>query len=482
MSGGGNSGVGERRYVPVIGALNNKMGQDGKGGNGTNVGNMRGNEEHGQGPKSPRYRGERAHGTYDKPYENQNSNHHISHPHGVVSRSGSNSSNASDTNINSHGNIGRNSDLHFDRETSGVKLIDSNDNSDIEYESSSITRKENVKILEGRRGDNNGGGGSLTGSEKITSTKDKEVEIEVVSNKNKVNARKLYEKRLSREERSKIQRNQISFIGAYESDGESKSKDKDNIDRDRDRERDRERENEFNNNNLNSNNNSNQNYQMNNQINSNNMNNLNNNLGNQNNHQNREFFSNGNPFNHSGSGGGNNHLHPINHIYSNNNNNNNIGNNIGSNSILNNSTNINLSNINNLKELSHNNNQNNNNYNNNNSNIDNQNNNMNNLNNNNNNNLNNNNNNNYVPLSNILTSISGSNSNFNMNIDRGPHSRIGSRRNSHVEDPFPVSEASASEHSDNGEEENSKERGYSKSKKTHQVRSICTLVFLCVHI
>ena len=102
----------------------------------------------------------------------------------------------------------------------GVKLLDSNECSEDEFETISDKRKAAVKEAEARRERE---GRMRPGSGKLTSRKEGDAS-EVGQNRNKVNAQKLYEKRISREERSKLHRSQVATVGVDESDGESRIK------------------------------------------------------------------------------------------------------------------------------------------------------------------------------------------------------------------------------------------------------------------
>lgn len=154
------------------------------------------------GVRSPRHRnrygGEYGHNPSAVfPYSGSN-NCHSSNHHGSNNNSDNNDSN---TKRDSRQDV----KLHF---------TDSTENSDVEFESSSVRRKELIKGTEGRR---EGGGVEPPGR--------KEDVLEIILTRNKVDARKLYEKRISREERSKVHRNQPSVFGAAEdSEGEYKSR------------------------------------------------------------------------------------------------------------------------------------------------------------------------------------------------------------------------------------------------------------------
>lgn len=232
MSGGGNSGVGDRRNVPsssnssiygrggtnaVAGASagvgSGKKDHDPKGQN-TPYGGTLKLQSMGETPpstmtKSPRSRGQRS------------NPHHFS---SNVIHSNNNSNNNSDTN-STPGATERN---HFYHDAVGVKMLDSNECSDDDFETISDKRRAAVKETEARRERE---GGIQTGSEKLASRNEGEGH-EVVQSKNKVNAMKLYEKRISREERSKIQRSQIATVGVDESDGESRMKEQKDADMD----------------------------------------------------------------------------------------------------------------------------------------------------------------------------------------------------------------------------------------------------------
>ena len=101
-----------------------------------------------------------------------------------------------------------------------MKLLDSNECSEDEFETISDKRKAAVKEAEARRDRE---GRVRPGSGKLTSRNEGDAN-EVVQNRNKVNAQKLYEKRISREERSKLHRSQVATVGVDESDGESRVK------------------------------------------------------------------------------------------------------------------------------------------------------------------------------------------------------------------------------------------------------------------
>jgi hypothetical protein len=136
-------------------------------------------------------------------------------PSAVFPYSGSNNCHSG----NHHGsnNNSDNNDSNSKRDTrQDVKLhfTDSTENSDVEFEASSVRRKELIRGTEGRR---EGGGVEPPGR--------KEEVIEIILTRNKVDARKLYEKRISREERSKVHRNQPLVFGAGEdSEGEYKAR------------------------------------------------------------------------------------------------------------------------------------------------------------------------------------------------------------------------------------------------------------------
>lgn len=136
-------------------------------------------------------------------------------PSAVFPYSGSN--NCHNSNHHGSNNNSDNNDSNSKRDTrQDVKLhfTDSTENSDVEFESSNVRRKELVRGSEGRR---EGGGVEPPGQ--------KEDVIEIILTRNKVDARKLYEKRISREERSKVHRNQPSVFGAAEdSEGEYKGR------------------------------------------------------------------------------------------------------------------------------------------------------------------------------------------------------------------------------------------------------------------